>query len=271
MLTGHAPGSPTPGQLPGQLPDPSAARPIDLPGHPATHAVTAPLDRLTALLEVILCSDFPTQLVLVQLMAWAGMQPLGADGQLSIGYVWTLSILDSALLIGLILTLLRLHGESPRAMFLGDAPVRPEIFVGALITPAIFVLALGSLGVIQQVAPWLRNVPDNPLVDLIGGPIEAALFVVVAIVAGGIREEVQRAFILRRFEQHLGGAAVGIVVFSSAFGLGHLLQGWDTAVVTGLLGAAWGMVYLWRRSIVAPVVSHATFNVSQILGYLATT
>ena len=57
------------------------------------------------------------------------------------------------------------------------------------------------------------------------------------MVAGGLREEVQRAFILHRFERHLGGAAIGLVVFSVAFGLGHLVQGRDAAVITGLLGA----------------------------------
>jgi membrane protease YdiL (CAAX protease family) len=252
------------------VPDPAADHLLDVPiFHPAL-PTPAPLGRLSALAEVVLCSDFPTQLLIVQLMALVGMQPVGPDGRLSIGYVWTLSILDSVALVGLILVLLRMHGESPRALFLGTSPLRTEVMVGALVTPAIFLLAFGSLTVIQQFAPWLRNVPDNPLADLIRTPVDAGLFVIIAIVAGGIREEIQRAFILDRFERHLGGAAVGIIVFSAAFGLGHLLQGWDTAVVTALLGAAWGVVYLWRRSCIASMVSHSTFNVTQILGYMAT-
>jgi membrane protease YdiL (CAAX protease family) len=88
---------------------------------------------------------------------------------------------------------------------------------------------------------------------------------VVAVVAGGLREEVQRAFILHRFEQYLGGAMVGLVVFSVAFGLGHLIQGQDAAIATGLLGAFWGIVYLKRRSIVAPVICHALFNLTEVV------
>jgi membrane protease YdiL (CAAX protease family) len=79
---------------------------------------------------------------------------------------------------------------------------------------------------------------------------------------------VQRAFLLRRFERWLGGARVGIVVTSVVFGAGHFIQGADAAVATGLLGAFWGVVYLRRRSIGATVVSHAGFNLVQILQYL---
>jgi membrane protease YdiL (CAAX protease family) len=31
------------------------------------------------------------------------------------------------------------------------------------------------------------------------------------------------------------------------------------------LGAVWGLMYLWRRSVVAPVVCHALFNLAQVL------
>ena len=57
-------------------------------------------------------------------------------------------------------------------------------------------------------------------------------------------------------------------VFSVVFGLGHVIQGWDAAITTGLMGAFWGFVYLRRRSIVAPMVSHAGFNTAEIVGHL---
>ena len=91
----------------------------------------------------------------------------------------------------------------------------------------------------------------------------------VVVVAGGIREEVQRAFLLHRFSQSLGGPLVGLVVASAAFGLGHRLQGNDVAVATGALGFYWGVIYLWRGSAVAPVVSHSGFDLIQLLQVLA--
>ena len=88
------------------------------------------------------------------------------------------------------------------------------------------------------------------------------------MVAGGVREEIQRAFLLRRFERWLGGVGVGVVVTSLSFGVGHIIQGFDAAIATGVLGAFWGVVYLRRRSVIAPVVSHSGFNLLQLTQFL---
>ena len=61
---------------------------------------------------------------------------------------------------------------------------------------------------------------------------------------------------------------VGVVVASAAFGAGHLMQGTDAAVTTALLGAFWAVVYLRRRSIVGPMVSHAGFNLLQLAQFI---
>jgi membrane protease YdiL (CAAX protease family) len=223
--------------------------------------------RWVALAEVVLCSGFPTQILLGGLLALAGVPPV-ADGALSAKFVLTLSLVDALLLVALIFALLRLHGESARSLFLDGRSVGREAALGALLIAPAIGLAAATAVLIRQVAPWLRNVPRNPLEDLIDTPAAAAAFAGVAVVAGGLREELQRAFVLTRFEQHLGGAAVGLVVFSAAFGAGHLLQGRDVAIVTALLGAGWGILYLWRRSVVSAVVSHAGFNVAEILRHL---
>ena len=94
------------------------------------------------------------------------------------------------------------------------------------------------------------------------------IFAFVVMIAGGVREEIQRGFVLRRFEQYLGGGAVGLVVFSALFGLGHLEQGRDVALATAILGAFWGAIFLRRRSIVGPMVGHAGFNLAQVAKFL---
>jgi membrane protease YdiL (CAAX protease family) len=85
-----------------------------------------------------------------------------------------------------------------------------------------------------------------------------------------VREELQRAFILHRFDQRLGGAVVGLVIFSAAFGLLHLDQGYDASVGIGVLGLLWGAIYIRRRSVVGPMVNHASFNAAQVLQGLLT-
>jgi hypothetical protein len=103
--------------------------------------------------------------------------------------------------------------------------------------------------------------------------MEFVLFAAVAIIAGGLREEIQRAFILHRCEQRLGGAigaigalvgvrvpqrwerrlgaVLGVIGFGLLFGAMHYLQGWSAVIITALLGTLWNLVYLARRSVVA--------------------
>jgi uncharacterized protein len=215
-----------------------------------------------------LCSGFPSQIALTYLIMAAGYSPFQGGGRLSLGYVGTLLMLDAAVLVGLIFWLLYLHGEHPRDMFLGKRAVRQEALLGVPLTVVVLGLVFVVLSLAQRFAPWLHNVPQNPLEQLIRSPRDAIVFAAVATVGGGLREEIQRAFILNRFDQHLGGAWVGIVVFSALFGAGHVIQGWDAAVTTAALGAFWGLVYLARGSIVAPVVSHSGFNAAEIVRYL---
>ena len=242
------------GPPPGSPPDTDAA-----PSPPAFGA------RVRAAGEVVLCSGFPTQLTLVVLLGMLGAGPTDGSGGLSFAYVVTLSLVDAAVILALVWMLMRAHGEHPVAALVGRRPIRSELLLGLALVPAALLVVGAAFAVLSRVAPDLRNVPENPLEALITTPAAAITFAGVAIVAGGLREEVQRAFILRRFEQHLGGAAVGLVVFSVAFGLGHLVQGRDAAVITGLLGALWGVLYLVRGSMVAPFACHAGFNATEVL------
>jgi len=160
------------------------------------------------------------------------------------------------------------HGERPRDVLIGRGPVVHEVGIGVPLIVVAVGIGVTVLLAVQRFAPSLHTVEENPLQELMKSPRDAWLFALVLLVAGGIREEVQRAFLIHRFEQWLGGGVTGVIVTSVAFGAGHLLQGVDAALATGLLGAFWGAVYLRRRSCVAPMVSHAGFDLLQILQYV---
>jgi membrane protease YdiL (CAAX protease family) len=221
--------------------------------------------RLVALAEILMCSSIPTQALIGSILQLAGWAPMDASGNLSLAFVLTLSLADTLVLVALMVALTRLHGESATELWLGERRVRVEIAVGLMLVPVVFTGVVILLNLLRIFAPWLHNVPENPLERLAGTAADAAMFALVAIFAGGVREELQRAFLLRRFERHLGGATVGVVVLSIAFGLGHFTQGWDAVITTGALGAFWAVIYLRRRSSVAPIVSHAGFNTLEIL------
>jgi membrane protease YdiL (CAAX protease family) len=216
-----------------------------------------------SLFEVVLCSGVPTQLVLSAALVVIGLTP-AVDGQLAFRFVVALSVLDTALILAMVALFLRARGESLRDVLHGSQRLWPEVLRGVMLLPVVFlvVIALGQL--ILRFAPHLHNVTENPLQMMLTSPGRVAVFAVVAVLAGGVREEVQRAFILHRFRHDLGGAWLGLAVFSIAFGLGHVMQGYDAAVITGMLGLLWGLVYLRRGSVVAPIVSHSLFNLVEI-------
>jgi membrane protease YdiL (CAAX protease family) len=222
-------------------------------------------ERRRALAEVIICSGFPTQIALAGLLQGMGLSPLTVDRKLSPLFVLTHQMIDAVVLTALMVYFLRQSGDSPRAVFLGGRCSAREAALGAALLPATLALVAALLWLVQALAPWLHNVPSNPLEALLATRAGFVAFLFVAIVAGGLREELQRAFLLHRFARHLGGPMRGLIITSFAFGLGHTLQGWDAALATALLGLIWGTLYLRRRSAVGPIVNHALFNGTELV------
>jgi membrane protease YdiL (CAAX protease family) len=228
-----------------------------------------PLERVGALVEILICSGFPTQLLLIVVLRGFRVPMYAADGRLSPPFVFTLSLVDAVLVVGLVLTFLRAHHESARQVLFGNVRLLREAVIGVATLPAVFMLVTLVMVLILRWAPQLHNVATNPFEDMLRTRGDAVIFAVVVMIAGGVREEVQRGFIAHRFDGYLGGALWGVAIYSVFFGLGHGDQGYDAMIAIGLLGFAWGLLYVSRRSIIAPLVSHASFNLAQLLKYLA--
>jgi len=217
-----------------------------------------------ALLEVCLCSGYPTQLLIGAGLALFGLRA-GPGGQITLQLVAFLAGLDTLVLVGLVFGLLVAGGESPRRVLLGTRPVLGEVLRGFGLVPWVFLVALVTVMALTRWAPGLFT--PNPFATIASTRMEFVLLGVVVVLAGGVREEIQRAFILHRFEQRLGGGLVGMLAFGVAFGLGHLVQGWSVVIITALLGTLWSIVYLARRSVLAPMVSHASFNLIEVISF----
>jgi membrane protease YdiL (CAAX protease family) len=224
-----------------------------------------PLTRSRALAEALLCSGYPTQLAIGGLLQASGLTTVSANGSLSASFVFFVSLADTALLVAIILALLRREGVRPREVLMGPRPPWREAVLGLSLAPMVLIVVAAIMLMLRTLAPWLHNVPENPLTSMLLTRWGLAASIAVVVLAGGVREEIQRAFLLRRFEQRLGGTTVGVAVTSLGFGLGHTLQGWDAAIVTGLLGAAWAMLILARGGITAAVACHSAFNALELL------
>jgi membrane protease YdiL (CAAX protease family) len=229
-----------------------------------------PGGRLGALAEMVLCSGFLSQLVLSILVQALGIGHEGASGKLSLEFVAAVSLSDTVLVMCLMVWFTRRRGERPSALWLGHRPVLHEARIGLLSAPFLLLTVGAILGILQRVAPHLHNVTENPLEAIARVSFAQAVGLgVVAVVAGAVREELQRAFLQDRFERHFGPPAAGVVVLSTLFGLGHVLQGWDAVIATAALGAVWASIDVARRSVVMPLVGHACFNSLEIIRMLA--
>lgn len=97
------------------------------------------------------------------------------------------------------------------------------------------------------------------------------IWIVFAILGGGFVEELQRIFVLTRFEKWKGRKflylALGLDVLS--FSIGHLYQGVGGSITAGITGLLFALIYLRKRSFIEAFTAHAVYDVvGVILGHI---
>src|SRR6476661_4345736 len=117
-------------------------------------------ERTVALIEVILCSDYPTQFALNATFLAMGFHAQGPDG-LNFGFVMALSLGDTVFLLGLVALFLVAHGESPSEVFFDGKRFATEARAGIPMIFIAFAIALVVLLSVRAIAPWLHTVEHN--------------------------------------------------------------------------------------------------------------
>lgn len=177
---------------------------------------------------------------------------------LSFLFVASASMVRDLLLMAVVVLLLRRNGESVRALgWTGRDPWR-EIRLGVLLFPPFF-LGTALLQMLLR-ALGLTGLTEPPAYLMPAGSLEV-LFSLVFITVVAISEEtIFRGYLLLRFQAILRSPAAALVLSSAVFALGHAYQGSAGVVTVGAMGVLLGMVYLWRGSLIAPVVMHFLQN-----------
>jgi membrane protease YdiL (CAAX protease family) len=86
---------------------------------------------------------------------------------------------------------------------------------------------------------------------------EKGLWILLSITAGVVEELVYRGYLQRQFAAWTGSIVVGVLLQAIAFGLSHGYQGWKSMVVISVYGVLFGIVAVWRRSLVPGMLAHA--------------
>jgi membrane protease YdiL (CAAX protease family) len=237
---------------------------MDEPQPPQPSPPNRWIPRFQAAFEVLLLSgilsSFVAALPFYRKMRSAGFQ--FNDVYIVCSYI----LLESFITILLLTWILRAHNQTFGSVGLGQYRWKPDVIIGIGIVPVLFVIS-GLMSVFFQYCLPTHFTNHNPLLEIIHTRRELLFFVVSALIAGGVKEELQRAFILTRFRDHLGGARFGLVLWSMAFGIAHYVQGLQGMITAGLFGFLFGAVYLGRRSLTAPMIAHGLYDALALMGY----
>jgi len=222
------------------------------------------INRIQATFEILLLSGLVSSFI----AAFPFYRKLDAGGfplnnlYLLCSYV----LLEAAITLGLLFLVMRAHGERITDLGFRTHVWKLDLLLGLALVPALFLIN-GVIALAFQTYLPKHFSSHNPLLETIHNRQQLGLFVFSVLVAGGFKEELQRAFILTRFRQYLGGAWLGLFLWSIAFGAAHYVQGWQGIAAAGLFGFIFGAVYLARGSLLAPMVAHGVYDSFVLLGY----
>jgi membrane protease YdiL (CAAX protease family) len=221
-------------------------------------------ERLQALLEVLVVAGLLSSAIAYLPFALSGISHEVLVGKARVIALFVL--VEACITVALLMLILRAHGESLRCLGWRGDRLRADVFIGLLVVPFLFLTSGLVSHLFRSFLPRYYS-EQNLLLETIRSPGDLAFFIVSALFAGGIKEELQRAFVLVRFRDYLGGATLGLVLWSTFFAYGHYLQGVQGSVIAGLFGFLFGVIYLVRGSLVAPVVAHSAYDALALIGY----
>jgi membrane protease YdiL (CAAX protease family) len=223
------------------------------------------IDRVQALFEVLLLSGLISS-IMAALIFYA-FQGKGAVSPLSNAEVLSVFLLlESAITFLFLITVLKAHREPIYSLGLQWDGWKSHLLIGMVLVPFLFLIN-AAVAVTFRIYLPQYYVEKNPLAELIHNPQQLVLIIFSALIAGGIKEELQRAFIITRFRVYLGGAGLGLVLWSIGFGAGHYVQGLQGVVIAAIYGLIFGIVYLLSKSLIAPIIAHGVYDTLALLAY----
>lgn len=159
---------------------------------------------------------------LILFLAWRDKEPVSRLGL-------SVKNLDSDILLGFVLYI-------------------PFLFVVGLVTQLLTAIGLPS------------SLEPGPSFFRVGGRWEVALAVVLVAVVAVSEETVFRGYLIRRLQAATSSTTAAVLLSSIIFALGHGYEGSLGAVTVGVMGLIFALLYLWRQSLVVPIVLHFLQN-----------
>jgi membrane protease YdiL (CAAX protease family) len=177
------------------------------------------------------------------------------QGGLSFVLVAISVILRDLALVSLILFFIWRNHETVAWIGWTFKNIRKEIALGIF----LFIPFSFGTGLIEN---GLRAIgfsaPSTPLPSFLAarGMVEILLaFLLVAIVALA-EETIFRGYLILRFNAVTSNPTVAVLLSAAIFSLGHGYEGSAGVVTVGVMGLVFALIYIWRQSLVAPIIMH---------------
>jgi membrane protease YdiL (CAAX protease family) len=168
-------------------------------------------------------------------------------------------------LVALIFFFLWRNGEPFRSMGWNFRNGGRDIRLGCLLSLCIPlpILLLVILGTKAGQPVHLKNLALLAAqVEAQGAYFLAFLFVIVTALA---EEIIFRGYLILRLKAITASPGLAVIISAVIFGMGHAWKGAAGAIGSGLVGVFFGLVYLRRRSLVAPITMHFLADIGIVL------
>jgi membrane protease YdiL (CAAX protease family) len=175
----------------------------------------------------------------------------------SIDFVLTAvaTILRDLALVGLILFFLWRNRERVAAIGWTPRRWRLDVVLGVVLFPIVFFGAAWLERILLTIGFTVPSTPQpllQPKMDVIHLVLSIVLVTVVALA----EETIFRGYLILRFRALTGGAGWAALFSAVVFSLGHGYEGTAGVVTVGVMGLAFALAYLWRKSLVMPITMH---------------
>jgi membrane protease YdiL (CAAX protease family) len=102
------------------------------------------------------------------------------------------------------------------------------------------------------------SVPSTPLPSFLAarGAIEFLLALLLVVIVALAEETIFRGYLILRLNAVTANPTVAVLLSAAIFSLGHGYEGSAGVVTVGVMGLFFALIYIWRNSLVAPMVMH---------------
>jgi membrane protease YdiL (CAAX protease family) len=183
-------------------------------------------------------------------------------GSFNFAMIGVATILRDLALVFLILFFLWRNGE--KVSEIGWKFRWEDIVIGA----AIFIPFFFAASLVDRLLNDLGlSSPSKPLPfsSATKNSLEMFLAFVLVVVVAWAEETIFRGYLILRFMTITARPLAAVLLSSFVFSLGHGYEGSAGVVTVGFMGFVFGLIYIWRKSLVAPMTIHFLQDLSSIL------